>query len=235
MFRTPYLWLAFAVATVLFYFVPLFSSTASIHWDLADVTYPAQKYFEQSVHEGKLPHWSPFLYSGTPFLSDPKVGAWYPLHWPFFLIGITPRALVWELALHAFLALGGTFLLARRLLGSASAALSAALFYAWSGYFAGRSSELAKFEAAALLPWLLWAALVAIESGSPKFVALSGLAGGFIALAGDFPSTVFSTIALVAFIAAIHGSWKRSIAVLLVAIVCAGLISAIVMLPDFQL
>lgn len=235
MWRTPYLWPAFAIATVLFYFVPLFFSNASIHWDLADVTYPAQKYFEQSIHAGKLPHWSPFLYSGTPFLSDPKVGAWYPLHWPFFLIGITPRALVWELALHAFLALGGTFLLARRLLGSPSAALSAALFYAWSGYFAGRSSELAKFEAASLLPWLLWAALEAVESGSPRFVALSGLAGGCIALAGDFPSTVFCAIALILFVAAVHHSWKRSIAVLLMATVCAGLIGAIVMIPDFQL
>jgi hypothetical protein len=235
MFQTRYVWPAFAIATVLFYFVPLFSSAASIHWDLADVTYPAQKYFEQSIHAGKLPHWTPYLYSGTPFLSDPKVGAWYPLHWPFFLIGITPRALQWELALHAFLALCGTFLLAERLLGSSSAALSAALFYAWSGYFAGRSSELAKFEAAALLPWLLWAALVAIESGSPKFVVLTGVAGGFMALAGDFPSLVFSGMALVLFVAAIHRGWKRSIAVLLVTIVCAGLIGAIVILPDFRL
>ncbi len=235
MFRTPYVWPAFAIATVLFYFAPLFSSTASIHWDLADVSYPAQKYFAQSLHAGKLPHWTPYLYSGTPLLSDPKVGAWYPLHWPFFLIGIAPRTLAWELALHSFLALTGTFLLARRLLGSPSAALSAALFYAWSGYFAGRSSELAKFEAAALLPWLLWAVLVAVESGSARFVALSALAGGLIVLAGDFPSVVFSAIALVLFVAAIRGAWKRSVAVLLATILCAGLIGAIVMVADFQL
>ncbi len=126
-------------------------------------------------------------------------------------------------------------MLARRLLGSPTAALSAAIFYAWSGYFAARSSELAKFEAAALLPWLLWAALIAVESASPKFVALSGLIGGVIALAGDFPSTVFSMVALVLFIAAIHKGWKRSVAVLAVSIACVGLIGAIVVLPDFQL
>jgi hypothetical protein len=234
-FRTRYVWLAFAVATVLFYFTPLFSSNASIHWDLADVTYPAQRYFAESIHQGKLPFWTPFLYSGSPFLSDPKVGAWYPLHWPFFLIGITPRALQWELALHSLLALAGAFLLARRLLGTPTAALSAAIFYAWSGYFAARSSELAKFEAAALLPWLLWAALVAVESGSPKFVALAALLGGAIALAGDFPSTVFCVIALVLFVAAVHGGWKRSIAVVAVSIACTGLIGAIVVQPDLQL
>lgn len=234
-FRTRYVWLAFAAATILFYFTPLFSSNASIHWDLADVTYPAQRYFAESIHAGKLPEWTPFLYSGTPFLSDPKVGAWYPLHWPFFLIGITPRAIEWELALHSLLALVGAFLLARRLLGSPTAALTGAIFYAWSGYFAGRSSELGKFESAALLPWLLWAALEAVESGSPKFVALSGLMGGVLALAGDFPSTVFSMIALVLFIAAVRGNWKRSAAVLVVPILCAGFIGAIVIVPDLQL
>src|SRR5206468_889898 len=83
----------------------LFQPHATIHWDLADVTYPAQKYFADSIHAGRLPYWTPFLYSGMPFLSDPQTGAWYPLHWPFYLIGITPRMLFWELALHSFLAL----------------------------------------------------------------------------------------------------------------------------------
>jgi hypothetical protein len=234
-FRTRYVWLAFAAATVLFYFTPLFGSNASIHWDMADVTYPAQRYFAESIHAGKLPFWTPFLYSGTPFLADPKVGAWYPLHWPFFLIGIAPRALQWELAVHSFLALVGAFVLARRLLGSPTAALSAAIFYAWSGYFAARSSELAKFEAAALLPWLLWAVLVAVEEESPRFVALAGLVGGAITLAGDFPSTVFCLIALLLFAAAVQGGWKRSVTVLAVSVLCAGLIGAIVVLPDLQL
>src|SRR5215831_123798 len=155
MFRNRYLWPAFALATILFYFAPLFSSNATIHWDLVDVAYPAQKYAAQMFGAGKLPHWSPFLYSGTPFLSDPRTGAWYPLHWLFFAIGITPRAMSWELALHAFLALGGAYLLAKRLFGGQAAALAGAMFYAWSGYFAGHSSLLSKFEAAALLPWLL--------------------------------------------------------------------------------
>src|ERR1700760_4978738 len=132
MIRTSYVWPAFAVATLLFYFAPLFLPNTSMHWDLADVSYPAQKFLDESLHAGKLPHWTPFLYSGTPFLSDPKTGAWYPLHWPFFLIGITPRILVWELALHTFLALGGAFLLARRLFGAISAGCCAAVFYAFT-------------------------------------------------------------------------------------------------------
>ena len=144
--RSPVLLL---LATLLFWSIPLFLPRATIHWDLADVTYPTQKYFADSIHAGRLPYWTPFLYSGTPFLSDPQTGAWYPLHWPFFLVGITPRILFWELALHSFLALAGAFLLARKLLDDAVAAAVAAMFYAWGGFFAAHSSQLGKFEAAA--------------------------------------------------------------------------------------
>src|ERR1700690_990741 len=150
------IWAAFALGTVLFYAMPLFSPRASIHWDLADVSYPAQKYFEESIRDGKLPQWTSYLDSGIPFLSDPRAGAWYPLHWPFFAIGITPRAMVWELALHAFLALGGAWLLARRLLGEDGPAAVGAVLYAGGGFFAAHSSSLPLFETAALLPWLLW-------------------------------------------------------------------------------
>src|SRR5580700_8874402 len=160
MWKRYLLWPAVALATIVFYSIPLFSRLATIHWDLAEVSYPAQKFFAESVRAGKLPQWTPYLASGIPFLAEPRTGAWYPLHWPFFLIGITPRSMVWELALHAFLALAGAYLLARKLFGSLGPALLGAVFYGFGGFFAAHSSSLDQFEAAALLPWLLWAVLM---------------------------------------------------------------------------
>ncbi len=93
---SSFVWAGFALLTILYYSIPLFGPQISIHWDLADVSYPVQKYFADAVRAGGLPHWTGYLFSGMPFLSDPSVGAWYPLHWPFFLIGITPRSLVWN-------------------------------------------------------------------------------------------------------------------------------------------
>jgi len=177
--------LMLALATLLFWAIPLFQPNVTIHWDLTDVTYPAQKYFADSVHAGRLPYWTPFLYSGMPFLSDPQTGAWYPLHWPFYLIGITPRILFWELALHSFLALAGAFLLARKLFGDPVAAAIAAMFYAWGGFFAAHSSQLGMFEAAALLPWLLWASLLERRSW-----LLTGTLAGLITLAGNFDAAL---------------------------------------------
>lgn len=229
------IWIAFALGTALFYVVPLFSAHASIHWDLADVSYPAQKYFEESIHAGKLPQWTPYLDSGLPFLADPRTGAWYPPHWPFFAIGITPRAMVWELALHAFLAMGGAFLLARRLFGEPGPAAVGAMFYAWGGFFAGHSSDLPLFETAAWLPWLLWAALSALESGKLRGLALTAAIGGFLVLAGDPPAAISCLVVLICVAIAVRAPWKRSVAVIACAIVGAFLLSAIQMLPAFEL
>lgn len=220
---------ALFLATVLFWAIPLFQPQATIHWDLVDVTYPAQKYFADSIHAGRLPYWTPFLYSGTPFLSDPQTGAWYPLHWPFFLIGITPRMLFWELALHSFLALAGAFLLARRLFGDPVAAAIAAMFYAWGGFFAAHSSQLSMFEAAALLPWLLWASL----GGDRRSWLLAGTFAGLIVLAGNFDAALYCFFAFVFFL--IAQGWKRAATLAVITPVIGFCLSAVVVLPWLEI
>jgi len=241
----------FAILAVLFYAIPLFSSQVSIHWDLADVSYPVQKYFADSVRAGRLPHWTPYLFSGMPFLSDPAVGAWYPLHWPLFLIGITPRAMVWELALHAFIALTGAYLLALRCLrtgvsspgansmGDAVPAALAAVLYAFNGFFAAHATDLGLFEAASLLPWLLWAALSAAETGAIDSYALTALVAGLIVLTGHFGAAAFCGLALFVLLAAAvltrEIEWTRVVGALAAAGVGAFLISAVVLLPWFEI
>src|SRR5947209_4109865 len=184
-------WPAFLLATLIFYWTPLFDEQATIQWDTVDVHYSAQKYFEQSLRTTGLPHWTPFIFSGMPFLADPQTAAWYPLHWLFFLIGITPRAIQWEIALHSFLALCGMYVLARRLFGAGGPALVAAVFYAWGGFFAAHTSHLGMFETAALLPWLLWAGLTALESGAWRAMLLTGFMGGLVVLAGHFETLLY--------------------------------------------
>jgi hypothetical protein len=214
---------------MLFWAIPLFQPNVTIHWDLTDVTYPVQKYIADSVHAGRLPYWTPFLYSGMPFLSDPQTGAWYPLHWPFYWIGISPRILFWELALHSFLALAGAFLLARKLFGDPIAAAIAAMFYAWGGFFAAHSSQLGVFEAAALLPWLLWASRLERKSW-----LLTGAFAGLIVLAGNFDAAMYCFLALACFLVASR-SWKRA-AILAVATPIIGFcLSAVVLLPWLEI
>ncbi len=223
------IWPALVLATILFWAIPLFQPQATIHWDLADVSYPAQKYFADSIHAGRLPYWTPFLYSGMPFLSDPQSGAWYPLHWPFYLIGITPRVLFWELALHSFLALAGAFLLGRKLLGDPMAAAIAAMFYAWGGFFAAHSSQLGMFEAAALLPWLLWASLL-----ERRCWLLTGIFAGLITLAGNLDAALYCFLALACFLV-VSRSWKRAGMVAVATPIIGFCLSAVAILPWLEI
>jgi hypothetical protein len=163
-----------------------------------------------------------------PFLSDPQTGAWYPLHWPFYAIGITPRILFWELALHSFLALAGAFLLARKLFGDPVAAAIAAMFYAWGGFFAAHSSQLGMFEAAALLPWLLWASLA-----DRRNWLLTGTFAGLIVLAGNFDAAPYCFFALACFL--IVQPWKKGVLLATATPAIAFCLSAVVLLPWLEI
>jgi hypothetical protein len=142
--------------------------------DAVDTHYSPQKYFADRVVHGELPFWTPYIFSGFPFLADPQVAAWYPLNWPFFLTGVTPRAIQAELVLHALIVFTGAFLLFRRLVPNQAAALAGALFYAFSGFFAEHSSHVGMFSTASWLPWLLIAFELAIEGSGCEILYWPG-------------------------------------------------------------
>ncbi|MGJ5817967.1 hypothetical protein [Paludibaculum fermentans] len=233
----PLLYLALVLV---FYAVPLLSSSASIQWDAADVHYSAQKYFSDNLHAGKLPLWSPQVFSGMPFMADPQTGAWYPLNWPFFIAGITPRSIEWELALHSMLACLGVFLLTRDLLQNRSAAILAGVLYGFSGFFAGHSSHIGIFQTAALFPWLLWFLHRAVVKDWRTYGPAAILAAGAMVLIGHFQSALYAFTGLALFtvfmvVAAEPGWRKRGLLLLTVTTAGAALISAILILPGLEL
>jgi hypothetical protein len=230
----------FVAMTTFFYAAPLFHSAASIQWDAVDVHYSSQKYFSDNLLAGKLPYWTPYVYSGMPFLADPQTGAWYPLNWPFFLAGITPRAIEWELALHALLGCFGMFLLARDILDHRTAAILAAIVYAFSGFFAGHSSHVGMFQAAALFPWLLWTTRRAVAGEWRLYGAGSALVGACIVLAGHFQTALYCYWGLALFVASMmllrEPGWRlRGPALLAATVIGAALLAAIQILPGLEL
>jgi hypothetical protein len=185
-----------AALVLVFYLVPLASESASIQWDAADLHYPFQKYWSDHVRSGSLPSWTPYVYAGYPFLAYPETAAWYPPHWPFFLIGITPRMIQAELALNALIACLGAFLLISRLVENRSAAVLGGLCYGLSGFFAGHASHVGIFAAAACLPWLLLAFRRALDGSAVRYTALGGMAGAAMILAGYFQTAMYGFLAL---------------------------------------
>ncbi|HJZ97710.1 MAG TPA: YfhO family protein [Candidatus Solibacter sp.] len=228
---------ALALTTLLFYWQPLFSSATSIQWDAVDVQYSPQKHLADSFHEGKLPFWSPYVYSGMPFLADPQLGAWYPLNWPFFLLGITPRAIEAQLALHALIAAIGAYLLAREFAASRTACILAALFFAFSGFFAGHSSHVGIFQAASWLPALLWTSRRAARSWG--WLSPLAIVSGLIVLTGHFQTALYSFFALAVFLAVdlaiARRDWRRSAAALVCSAMASAALPAVMVLPGLEL
>lgn len=231
--------LLLALAVVIFYWEPLTSSRASIQWDAVDVHYTAQRYFSELVRQGQLPEWVPYIYSGYPFLADPQVGAWYPLNWPFFLLGVTPAAIQGELALHALIAALGAYFFAFQWTRERFSAGVAAVAYAFSGFFAGHASHVGMFQAAAWLPFILLALHRALASGAVAWMAAGGVAIGVAALAGHFQTSVYTGFAVVVYGAWMVASQRPPLARTLMAVTAFTLlpaaISAAVVLPGLSL
>jgi hypothetical protein len=216
-----------------------FTANATIHWDAVDVHYASQAYFADQLHSGRLPLWTTALFSGFPFLADPQVGAWYPLNWPFFLAGVTPRSIQLELAVHVLVACIGGYVLAWRLLRDRHGALFSGLFFGLSGYFAGHAEHVGMLQTAAWLPWLLLGVLSLSDCLTARRVACLGVLGGSIVLAGHFQAALFDFSAMLLFacwqILEDRGRWRRlTLGLATAALITLGL-CAVIWLPGLEL
>jgi hypothetical protein len=222
----------------LFYILPLRPS-ASIQFDTADLHYPAQKYVADRLGSGAFPFWTPYIYCGYPLAANPKVGVWYPLNWPFFLFGITPRSLEMELALHAFIACLGAWFFIRRLVGRWPASLVGAFAYGFSGFFASHSGHLDLFMAAAWFPWLLLCFRRAIRARGPQDIVLGALVGALMISTGSLAGAEFGFVGLALYAAAVWWNrrrrWKRWLAFALTIPAGALMLAAAEILPARQL
>jgi hypothetical protein len=228
-----------SLLTLTFFWLPLFDPDTSPQWDAVDVHYSSQKYFADQLLRGHLPFWTPYIFSGFPFLADPQVGAWYPLNWPFFLLGITPKAIQAELVLHTLLAASGMFLLLLQLANSRWASIAGAFFFAYSGYFTDHSQHVGLYCAACWLPWLALFLVLAADRSPLRWTGAAGLAAGAMILAGGFQAALYGYLAIALFAAAwalLHRSAIPRILLCLGGMVVLGvLLSAVMSLPGLEL
>ena len=227
---------ALAAIVVIYYVPQLIFGT--VQFDGVDVHYASQRYLSDELHAGRLPFWTPYIFSGFPFLADLQVGAWYPLNWPFFAFGITPRSLSLELLLHTLVACVGAYLLAYRLVGNRVAAVGAGMFYGLSGYFAAHAQHVGMSQAAAWLPWLVLLLSHAARSVSPRLLACAALLGAMLALPGSFQIALYTVCfaAVWALAQARSLATLRRLTVTLLTVAVGGaLLSAVVILPAAEL
>ncbi len=139
---------------------------------------------------GELPLWVPFNFGGMPFIHDIQVSAFYPLHWPLFLLPEEwlGAGLSWLVVLHVIAAGWCMWAYARHQGIQGAAALVAVVGYMFAGKWllhllAGGHYNLVPL---AWLPLVLLWLEQAIERGSPVRAIWAGAAFALIVL-GAYP------------------------------------------------
>ncbi len=193
---------------------------ASIYAESDSLTffYPAFATLHQSVRDGVLPLWTPYIFGGFPLFAEGQIGALYP---PNLLAAVLGSPLGGFLALRVFhvaLALLGAYALARCLGASPLGGCVAGLAFGLGGFIVGQQHHASLLAAAAWLPWLLLCVELALRRrGWPSqvYLALAGLSLAFQALASHPQPLMLSGGLVVLYVIARQGthlwaSWPRS-------------------------
>jgi hypothetical protein len=235
-------------------FAPVLLGRATfVHGDALSVSLPLQQVLASALAEGRIPLWSDAIYGGHPLFAEGQGGFAHPLN--LLLFGTLPRlfdapspgvgagTLYAHGLLHlicGLLAASGTFGLCRALGLGVSASLFAGLALATSQDWLGLSGNSAIALATAFAPFALWAAERWWRR--PDLCGSLGLALSLCAmLLAGYPQAVHAVGIFVAVLLLVradrafwHSPW-RHLATGCLALVAASGLSAIQLLPTFEL
>lgn len=117
-----------------------------------------QRYFLlNTLRDGAVPAWNPYIMAGTPFLGSLQSAVLYPLNALLFFVSV-PTALNIQLVLHWWLSLVGWHLLGRRLGWRTSSCVATSVVASFSGWVVLHfwQGHLPFILEMAATPWLLW-------------------------------------------------------------------------------
>jgi hypothetical protein len=175
--------------------------------DLGNMFLPWWRFGLDSLCQGKLPLWNPYLFSGVPFLANPQPALFYPPVWLLTVFSATHVAglLVY---LHLWLAGVGMYGWLRSEGADDVGALLGAVVFSFNGYFAVRifAGHLGVVMTQAWLPMILWAFQRALKRNTVTGALLGGLPVAFSLLAGHTASFLYVGLVLVTY--ALYRAWE---------------------------
>ncbi len=165
--------------------------------DLAGFLYPLLHYTVNSLREGRLPLWNPYLYSGAPHLADIQTGVFYP---PNLVLALLPGEVTFArleaLSLFHFWLAGALMYVCLRGWDrpplSRPAALLGGLAFGLSDLFVTHFGNLNLIASAAWLPLVL----LGLRRGGRRGVLLGSAALAMSALAGHTQPLLHILLAL---------------------------------------
>ncbi len=227
-----------ALAWLLSLFAPVLSPARALaNRDIPVFHLPLRTAFRHLAAFG-LPQWNPWLHGGQPILSNPSYAAFYPPSW--LVLALPPVYALSLLAiLHAALAFGGAWFLARRLGCGRGAATLAGVGFSGCGASLSLLSAYTLHGGIAWLPWVLAWGDAALAAGPAERWwrpgLLAGGALGMTLLNGEPATAMMSGLGLLALTvdaAVLRGrSDAKTAARALVPFLAAGALAAVQLIP----
>src|SRR5213593_1469161 len=161
------------VTGILFFFEPLFLSKNFYFRDILNFHYPLRKVLIESYARSEFPLWNPFLYLGQPMLANPNFMAFYPTNLLHLFLPFN-YAFKLHFIVHPILGGLGLYFLQRRLGISSLPAFGGSLVYQFSGPVLSFLNLYSIVQAVALMPWIGWAFLGALQDSRWRRILVFG-------------------------------------------------------------
>ncbi len=188
--------------------------------------------------------WNPYFFFGMPAAANPQWFSFYPLKLLFFL-GHAPQILSLYVVIHFGIALLSAYVLLRSLGRRPAASGAGAISLAYGGYMVSAGNLVLVLNSSAWVMAILWAAWMALRSGSMRFAVAGGLLWGLQVLGGEPQISCLTGVVLLVFIAGLiigrddlparRASIKRAAAAVALAAVVALAVSAVQWLLALEL
>ena len=212
--------LTFIVLVVVAAFSPAWSR-GELFYESDTIAYygPFADYAAETLSQGALPLWNPFIYMGYPQFADGETGVLFPLHFVALVTGHVDWLLLWGPVVRALAATFAAYWLARTLGQSPGGATVAGLAFGLGSFSVAQQHHLNIANSIFVLPAMIAALERAIAAGSARvrlrWIGFGGIVFA-LALLGVHPQmvmiVVLGVVLHVAFSLAV-GRWTAAIPV----------------------
>ncbi len=210
----------------------LFTDSILSYKDLSRYFYPLRFFTVDTLKNGIIPLWNPYIYCGFPHLASMQSVVFYPLSIVYYLLPFDV-AFNYFLVLHILLAGLFTYLLAKDWGYPLSASLVAAIVFMFSGYLIGAMSYATTLSSVIWFPLILLYFGKALDRRRP-FIFLSIVTLWIMFLGGE-PGIFYCTIWVLFFYALFRRGLRGNLLIFISIVISAVMLSSFQLLPFLEL
>lgn len=225
----------FLVLLIARFYPMIFQEKVVVWGDNYSLMIPGKIFVAQSLKEGRLPLWNPYIFSGIPLIQDVNQSVLYFSSLIFVLFSPAMATNI-SVIMHVILISVGTYLLIFHLYRDKRAALLGAALMAFSTQVSGSINNLSTLQSVTWFPWLVWQGLKVPRGFKQQFIFAIFVLTQFMA---GYPQHVIYGIGFAVLISTFHHwkklSWQKYFKTWTITATLSVLVSSIVWLPFVEM